>query len=79
MNKKRILFISEAVSLAHISRPLVLAESLDLDEYEVHFACGEKYKDFIINHPFHFWALNDFDPDDFLKAQKSGGFFPFEK
>ena len=34
----RILFIAEAVSLAHIARPFVLAQSLDPSRYEVHFA-----------------------------------------
>lgn len=34
----RILFISQGVSLAHVGRPLALAESLSPARYEVHFA-----------------------------------------
>ncbi|MCB0415945.1 MAG: hypothetical protein KDD50_16525 [Bdellovibrionales bacterium] len=36
--KKRILFMSENVTLSHVIRPLQIAESLSADEYEIHFA-----------------------------------------
>ncbi|MCM2280703.1 MAG: hypothetical protein NDI61_02520 [Bdellovibrionaceae bacterium] len=39
--KKRILFVCETVTLAHIMRPLELACALDRDHYDVHLAAGE--------------------------------------
>jgi UDP:flavonoid glycosyltransferase YjiC (YdhE family) len=35
---KRILFMAEAVTLAHVGRPLLLAQGLDPTRFEVHFA-----------------------------------------
>lgn len=43
MNRKKILFIAEAVTLAHVGRPLTLAQGLDDKQYEVHFACADGY------------------------------------
>jgi UDP:flavonoid glycosyltransferase YjiC (YdhE family) len=42
-SKKSILFVGEAASLAHVTRPLVLAQSLNPEEYEIHFACDARY------------------------------------
>ena len=39
----RILFVGEAVTLAHIVRPMVLCRSLDPDQYHVSFACDDRY------------------------------------
>ena len=41
--KPRILFVAEAVTLAHVARPAVLAQSLDRDVYEVFFATDLRY------------------------------------
>ena len=38
----KILFLSEAVSLAHVGRPLVLAKWAQGANHEVHFACSEE-------------------------------------
>lgn len=40
-NKKRILFFSESITLAHITRPWAMACSLSENEYEVFFAVSE--------------------------------------
>jgi UDP:flavonoid glycosyltransferase YjiC (YdhE family) len=37
---KKILFLAEAVSLAHVGRPLVLAKWANKYDYEIHFACS---------------------------------------
>lgn len=50
--KFRVLFMSEAVSLAHLGRPLALASSLDPNHYEIHMATGENYKEFLAGYPF---------------------------
>jgi len=36
--KKKILFISETVTMSHLIRPLKIASHLPLDHYEIHFA-----------------------------------------
>jgi UDP:flavonoid glycosyltransferase YjiC (YdhE family) len=38
---KRILFVSENVTLAQVVRLVTLARSLDPERYEIHFACSE--------------------------------------
>ncbi|MDF1831233.1 MAG: glycosyl transferase family 1 [Porticoccaceae bacterium] len=45
VHKLRILFIAEAVTLAHVARPAVLATSLSQAAYEVLFAVDPRYND----------------------------------
>jgi len=40
---RRILFVGEAVSLAHVARPAVLARWAREAGHEVFFACGSRY------------------------------------
>jgi len=42
-HKPRVLFVAEAVTLAHVARAVALARSLDQDRYEVHLACDRRY------------------------------------
>lgn len=42
-----MVFIGEDLTLAHVTRPLVLAKALDLTRYDVHFATGGKYQRFV--------------------------------
>lgn len=44
--KKKILFIGEDVTLAHLSRLLFLADTLDANRYEIHLAHNGKYRQF---------------------------------
>jgi UDP:flavonoid glycosyltransferase YjiC (YdhE family) len=46
--RKRILFIGEGVCIAHVVRPLVLAQAPDKLKYDVIFASGSEYKDIIL-------------------------------
>ena len=41
--KKRVLFVGEAVTLAHVARPMVLARALDPARYEVDFAWHPRF------------------------------------
>src|SRR5690349_3488214 len=50
MARKKILFVGEAATLAHIARPLVLAATLDREQFDVSFACDPRYR----------WLLRDF-------------------
>ena len=79
LEKKRVLFVGESFSLAHIARPLYLAESLDPNEYDIHFACDQRYQSIIEHNPFHFWNMDSISGDEFLDAQRKGGFVPDEK
>ncbi len=42
--RKRILFIAEAVTLAHVARPLALAAALDVSRFDVVFACDPRFR-----------------------------------
>ena len=39
-DRKRVLFVAEAVTLAHVARPTILARALDRERFEIHFACA---------------------------------------
>jgi len=72
MKKKRILFMAEAVTLAHVSRLAVLAQALDPAVYEVHFACENGY-DFVFKDAhFQRWHLPCTSPAEFLRKLASG-------
>lgn len=70
--RKRILFVGEGVSLAHVSRPLALIESLDPSEYEIHFACAKRYEPLIGGVKCRFWPLESLSPEAFMKALARG-------
>ena len=63
--KKRILFVGEGGSLAHIVRPLVLAKLLDSDRFEIHFACALWYKWLLDYSGFNYHPLPTMTRDDF--------------
>lgn len=42
--KKRILLVAEAVTLAHVGRLITLAQGLDPSRYEIHFACDPRHQ-----------------------------------
>ena len=44
--KRRVLFLAEPATLAHVVRPLVLANALDSNQYDVTFATGSDFRDF---------------------------------
>ncbi len=70
---KRILFMAEAVTLAHVVRPLVLAQALDPQQYEVHFAADDRY-DFVFRDSSvpRRWPLACISSQQFLDALASG-------
>ncbi|MDC8756182.1 glycosyltransferase [Janthinobacterium fluminis] len=43
MERKTILFVAEAVTLAHVGRPLALAQLLDRERFDIQFACADGY------------------------------------
>jgi UDP:flavonoid glycosyltransferase YjiC (YdhE family) len=71
-SKKRVLFIGEAVTLAHVTRPFVLASGLDPDRFEVFFACAPQYKNLLGCLPFGWRPIHSISPEQFLTALARG-------
>ncbi|WP_022949372.1 glycosyltransferase [Methylohalobius crimeensis] len=69
MGKTRILFFAEAVTLAHLARPLALIDQLSTDEWDVHLACPDNgFRKFLTDYtlPIHF--LDSMAPSQFRRA-----------
>lgn len=70
--RKRILFVAEAVTLAHITRPLVLAKALDPRLFDLHFACAPGSESLLDSAPIQPWSIRTISSERFLKALLSG-------
>ncbi|MDD5330799.1 MAG: glycosyl transferase family 1, partial [Sulfuricella sp.] len=71
-NKIRILFIGEAVSLAHVARPLALALALDPARYAVSFAVDPRYNALLGDPPFPLQRIDSIDGNRFSTALARG-------
>lgn len=72
--KKKILFLSETVTMAHLIRPLRIASSLSLKDYEIHFA-STRVPEFLKKQlsKYHFHLINNgVSEKDFLSAIANG-------
>lgn len=72
MEPKKILFVAEAVTLAHVGRPLALAATLDRRRYDVHFACAPGYEMFFQGSDVRSWAITSISSARFLAALAAG-------
>src|SRR5471032_2403052 len=72
MERKKILFFAEAVTLAHVARPLALAHTLDRQRYDVHFACAPGYDIFFRGSQFSQWTISSISSARFLAALAAG-------
>jgi UDP:flavonoid glycosyltransferase YjiC (YdhE family) len=72
MDRKKILFVAEAVTLAHVGRPLALAATLDRQRYDVHFACAPGYDMFFRDSHVNSWKVNSISSARFLAALAAG-------
>ncbi|WP_372716881.1 glycosyltransferase [Novipirellula sp.] len=70
--KPRILFIAEAVTLCHVTRPLVLAEGLGSDDYEVHFACCQSKRNLVENESRRFHSIDCVGNESFIQNLSYG-------
>ncbi|MBS0446952.1 MAG: glycosyltransferase [Proteobacteria bacterium] len=70
--KRRILFFAEAVTLAHVARPIVLADSLDATRYEAMVACNARYARFVDGHAWRSLPLESIGGERFMRALASG-------
>src|ERR1039458_5743421 len=66
MPRRRILFLAEGATMTHFVRPLVLAESLDPDSYEVHFYAPPRFSEYLRNRPFVVGELASMPGEQFL-------------
>ncbi len=72
MSKKRILIFAEAVTLAHVARPLVLAQALKPELYDVYLACDPRYSQLFPDLPFSQRTIHSIPSDRFMNALARG-------
>jgi UDP:flavonoid glycosyltransferase YjiC (YdhE family) len=69
---RRILFFAEAVTLAHVARPIALAKGLDRARHEVVMACDPRYQRFLDHETWETLPLKSISSAQFLQALASG-------
>jgi UDP:flavonoid glycosyltransferase YjiC (YdhE family) len=77
--RKRILFVVENTTLSQVVRLLVMARSLDQQQYEVHFASSAFDPRIFGQTAFHKWPLFTMDKKMFLSSAEKGKSFYTEK
>lgn len=70
--KPTILFVAEAVTLAHLARPAALATGLDPNAFNVVLACDPRYQSFLERLPFPTRSIHSIASDQFLKSVAQG-------
>lgn len=70
--KKRILFFAEAVTLAHVARPIALASALNPADYECAIACDPRYARFLSPGNWRNIEIHSISSQQFLKALSTG-------
>ena len=68
----RVLMFAEAVTLAHVARPLALARALDPSRYEVVIACDRRYAKFADAGPWQWVHLSSIPSAQFNQALARG-------
>jgi UDP:flavonoid glycosyltransferase YjiC (YdhE family) len=68
--RRRILFFSEAVTLAHIARPMVLAQALDRSRYDVFFASDPRFLGLFGDVPFPVRPIRSMSSKRFLQKTR---------
>lgn len=67
-NKKRILFVAEAATLAHVARPLLLSAALDPETFDIVFASDPRCKWLLEKFPGRYISLPSVGSEHFLAA-----------
>jgi UDP:flavonoid glycosyltransferase YjiC (YdhE family) len=70
--RPRLLFVAEAVTLAHVARPIALALGLDAHRYEVALASDPRYQSLFPALPFPWHPLDSITSAQFLEALAKG-------
>ena len=68
----KVLFFAEAVTLAHVARPVALARALDRNRYEVVMACASRYAGFAQSPDWASVGLDSLSPELFAQALADG-------
>ncbi len=68
----RVLMFAEAVTLAHVARPLSLARSIDPDHHEITLACDQRYANFAAGGPWRHVELTSLPSAQFMRALARG-------
>lgn len=70
--KTKLLFVAEAVTLAHFARPMELSNQLSNQKFDIHFACDNRCQNFLhqTSHTLH--AINSIPAEQFRKALETG-------
>jgi UDP:flavonoid glycosyltransferase YjiC (YdhE family) len=72
MARKKVLFAAEAVSLAHVARPTILAESLDPAAYDIIFASNGQFPICAGRPEWTRQRLESISPETFLHRLAAG-------
>jgi len=72
LRQRKVLFFSEAVSLAHVARPLVLAKTLHLAGWDVSFASAPQFAVCTGDMPFPHLGIDSISPGRFLERLAAG-------
>jgi UDP:flavonoid glycosyltransferase YjiC (YdhE family) len=70
--RTRVLFIAEAVTLAHVARPAALAAALPAAEYDVHFAHCPRFSDLLGDVDFTEHPIKSVPTEQFTQALAKG-------
>lgn len=70
--RRRILFIGEAVTLAHVARPVALAQGLDPRQYAITLACDARYHSLFAASSFEPRPLRTIPSAQFLHCLAKG-------
>jgi UDP:flavonoid glycosyltransferase YjiC (YdhE family) len=70
--RPRILFVADAVTLAHVARPAALARGLDPGRFEVVFASDDRYRALIADLPCPVHRIASQPSERFLQAAARG-------
>ncbi len=71
-NRRRILFFAEAATLAHVARPMVLAQALEKAGYDVYFACNPTYQNLFDPLSRPWISIKSISSEEFLEALAKG-------
>lgn len=70
--RRRVLFLAEAVTLAHVARASTLARFLDPARYEVHLAWDPRYNHLLGDLPFPYHPVSSLPTGVFLRRLAAG-------
>ena len=71
-SRTRVLFFAEAVTLAHVARPIGLARGLDPSRCQVAMACDPRHQRFVNSEAWQALPLHSIPTAQFLRALASG-------